>query len=277
MVNELHSGLSGLLMTRKVIDLSLTIGADLPCSWPNAVPYRQFVDHWFEEISDPVQPMHCFNGAPYRAHGMLLDEHTGTHFDAPSHFLQTGEHGKKPIDGDEVAPSQFVGPAVVLDVRRLRYSNVQPGVSPRIEPSFVEAWENEHGALAAGDIVLFRSDWDEHYVPLSDGGEAYVTDPVVHQRGGAWPAPSPATMRLLLDRGIRCVGTDGASMGPADDGADTHVVGLSGGMVFIECLTKLAELPERGATFIFLPVKLARSTGGPGRAIAFVDDLPAAE
>jgi kynurenine formamidase len=41
-------------------------------------------------------------------------------------------------------------------------------------------------------------------------------------------------------------------------------------MVFVECLANLGELPPRGATFVFLPVKVARSAGGPGRAIAFL-------
>ena len=47
-------------------------------------------------------------------------------------------------------------------------------------------------------------------------------------------------------------------------------MGLSGGMVFIECLANLRELPPRGAMFVFLPVKVARSSGGPGQAIALV-------
>ncbi|WP_214110109.1 hypothetical protein [Acrocarpospora catenulata] len=107
-------------------------------------------------------------------------------------------------------------------------------------------------------------------VPAAQGGGRYVSDAITHRRGAAWPAPSPDTMKLLLSRGVRCVGTDGASMGPAEDGAATHVVGLSGGMVFIECLANLRELPPQGALFVFLPVKVARSSGGPGRAIALV-------
>ena len=254
----------------QVVDLSLTLSPELPCSWPNAVPFRQFVDHWFTDVDDAVQPLHCHNGAPYRAHAVIFDEHTGTHFDAPSHFLEHPVHPTDPHNGDDVPPEQFMGPAAVIDVTALRTSTVPDGHSPRIEPEHVTTWETKHGTLSAGDIVLFRSDWDEHYVPVSRGGHQYVTDAVTHGRGTAWPAPSPATMELLLARGVQCVGTDGASMGPAEDGAPTHVTGLAGGMVFIECLANLRSVPARGAVFVFLPVKIARSSGGPGRAVAFV-------
>jgi isatin hydrolase len=42
-------------------------------------------------------------------------------------------------------------------------------------------------------------------------------------------------------------------------------------MVFIECLSRLGELPARGATFLFLPVKIGEGSGGPGRALAFIE------
>jgi kynurenine formamidase len=59
-------------------------------------------------------------------------------------------------------------------------------------------------------------------------------------------------------------------MGPADDGGPTHVAALSRGAVLIECLANLGELPPLGSYFVFLPIKIARSSGGPGRAIALV-------
>ena len=59
-------------------------------------------------------------------------------------------------------------------------------------------------------------------------------------------------------------------MGPSDGGAPVHVAGLGAGMVFIEGLANLAVLPVSGASFQFLPLKIARSSGGPGRAIAWL-------
>lgn len=71
---------------------------------------------------------------------------------------------------------------------------------------------------------------------------------------------------------MRLLGTDGASVGAADDGASAHLAGLGRGMVYVEALCRLRELPSRGATFLFLPIKVARGTGGPGRALAFLEE-----
>jgi kynurenine formamidase len=59
-------------------------------------------------------------------------------------------------------------------------------------------------------------------------------------------------------------------MGSAHDGAPVHVAGLSAGAVFIEALTGLDRLPPRGAYFLFAPLKVARGSGAPGRALAWV-------
>ena len=74
----------------------------------------------------------------------------------------------------------------------------------------------------------------------------------------------------LLERGVRTVGTDGCSMGAAEDGGPVHMAGLSKGMIFIEGLANLGDVPGRGAQFIFLPLKVEGSSGAPGRAVALV-------
>lgn len=262
-------------MPNRVVDLSLTLSPELPGSWPGALPFRHFVEHWFEEQDEGPTVRLCGNNAPYRSHGIIIDEHTGTHFDAPAHFLadeQEGlpmSHPMGSMTGDRVEPSQFLGAAAVIDVADLIGTEAD-GISPLIGPEHIEAWEREHGALRAGEVVLFRSGWDTRY-QRGEAGQHYIRRPLEFQDSAAWPAPSPEAMKALGERGVRCVGTDGASMGPAHDGAPTHIAGLSQGMVFIECLTNLDELPARGAFFVFLPVKVARSAGGPGRAIALLD------
>lgn len=117
--------------------------------------------------------------------------------------------------------------------------------------------------------MLLRSGWDRHYLPDVEG-DAYAHDVVVTGRAGGWAAPTEETIHLLLDRGVRCVGTDGPSMGPAQGGQLVHVAGLGAGAVFIECLAGLDQLPARGAEFLFLPLKILQATGAPGRAVAFV-------
>ena len=89
------------------------------------------------------------------------------------------------------------------------------------------------------------------------------------------PAPAQATpgipaLQLLLDRGVTTIGLDGVSVGASHDGVPAHVFGLGQGMMYVELLANLRELPPRGAFFIFLPLKIEGGSAGPGRAVALV-------
>ena len=128
--------------------------------------------------------------------------------------------------------------------------------------------ERRHGALQPGDIVLLRSGWDRRYLPGGDG-DGYCYAPLVTGTAPGWPAPEPPLMDLLLERGVRCVGTDSPSMGSTHDGAPVHWRGLGAGMSFVEALAGLHQLPPRGAYFCFAPLNVARGTGAPGRAFAW--------
>jgi len=256
---------------KEVVDLSLTLAEDLPCHWSTHQPFQHKVWNWFAARRDPGGTVSDRLG-PYSTRWMAIDEHTGTHFDAPSHFVPPPGSGLPNADpagettAERVPPAQLMGPAAVIDVSTVESS--ENGVSPFIEPESVLAWEREHGPLAAPVVVLFRTGWDRHYRRGPEGG-AYVHDVVVTGSRPGWPAPSVATMDLLLARGVRCVGIDAPSMGAAHDGAPVHVRGLTGGAVYVECLTGLDRLPPTGAWFCFLPLKVEGGTGAPGRAIAF--------
>ncbi len=188
-----------------------------------------------------------------------MDEHTGTHVDAPAHFIPEQGSGL-PNEGpagattiDRVPLSQLMGPAVVVDVPD-DLPGGAPGVSPIIGPDLLEAFEDEHGRFQAGDVVLFRGHWDRHYQPGEDGSP-YFHDALVTREGPGWPAPEPPAMRLLIDRGVRCVGTDSPSMGSCHDGAPVHVEALSQGLCFVEALTGLDALPVLGAWFCATPAE----------------------
>jgi kynurenine formamidase len=251
------------------IDLTLTIDERYPTTWPAHVPFVRRTWNYFEEQTHgPEAWASC---GPYFTEVLIMDEHIATHFDAPSHFLPKhapGEEGA--VVGDLVPLDQFVGNAVCIDVTGLAGS--EPGESPWIEPEHIEMFERGRGgrALTAEDVVLFRSDWDQkHYHPFPRG-KGYAFDVAVTKTSPGWPAPSVQTIRLLLDRGVRCVGTDAPSMGAAHDGIPAHVEGLSNGQVFIEGLANLKDVPPDHGTFQFMPVKIARSSGGPGRAVVWI-------
>ena len=131
--------------------------------------------------------------------------------------------------------------------------------------------EKDATETSADPIQDIRTGWDVHY-RRGEAGSAYLHDIVVTGRRPAWPAPEVDTIGLLLERGVRCVGTDAPTMGPAhgDRGQAVHVRGLSEGAVYVECLTGLDRLPRRGAFFCFLPLNVERATGAPGRAVAWL-------
>lgn len=267
----------------RIVDLSLPLAEDLPCHWSTHQPFQVKTFNWFADHRHPAATALNRTG-PYATRWMAIDEHTGTHVDAPCHFIpppQSGLPDAGPAGAVGVADislGQLMGSCAVIDARAFDPTASDApgldtigdaGVSPLIPPDAVTAWEAEHGRLTPNEIVLLRTGWDRHYV-RGEGGARYVHDVVVTARQPGWPAPSVPTIELLLERGVLCVGTDAPSMGPADDGRPVHVRGLGAGAVFVECLTNLGELPARGGWFCFLPLRLEGGTGSPGRAIALV-------
>ena len=264
--------LADVLHDYRIVDLSLTLDRRFPCVWPGHMPFEHTVHNWYAESSGPGPRLR--SSGPYYTCWITLDEHVGTHFDAPPHFIPPPDSGLDHANefgamyGDRVPLDQLQGQAVVVDVRPLNEPG-RNGVSPLITPEFVQQWEEEHGAISAGEVVLFAGGWDAFYVPFPDGAR-YVYQPVVTRDAPGWPAPSAETVVYLYDRGVRTIGTDGPSIGSADEGPSMHWAGLERGMTYVESLAHLHDLPVRGSFFVFLPVKVAESSGGSGRALAYV-------
>ena len=256
----------------KVVDLSVLVSEELPASWPTHIPFQHKIWNYFAPRPDLPQPLR--SSFPYQTRWLIIDEHCGTHFDAPTHFIPPPDSGlpwasEAGVEsGDRVPLEDLMGPAAVIDVRHLKELGAD-GVSPRITPDHIRHWEKQHGTLKPGDVVLLWTGWDEFYVPAPQGNR-YCFDPLILQKGPGWPAPSTETIIYLHERGVRTLGIDAPSIGASHDGAPAHWEGLSRRMRYVELLTNLATLPPRGALFIFLPLKIKGSTGGPGRAIAIL-------
>jgi len=180
-----------------------------------------------------------------------------------------GEWGDVTLD--KVNLQRLMGPAAVIDVTELKDTGGD-GISPEIMPGHVERWEAAHGRLKGTEVVLFRSDWDHHYVPMPEGG-AYAADPFLKAQGPGWPAPGVACLDLLMDRGVMTLGLDGVSVGGVHDPAPAHHHGLGNGMLFIELLANLKRMPPRGAFFVYLPLNIVGGSAGPGRAVGFVPKI----
>jgi kynurenine formamidase len=97
---------------------------------------------------------------------------------------------------------------------------------------------------------------------------ACMADPLNGKREG-WPAPGPDAIVYLAGKGIRCVATDGPTLGGAEPkrALMTYWALGSKGMVGVEFLVGLGKLPKE-AYFLFAPVKVRDCHGGPGRAVA---------
>ena len=96
-----------------------------------------------------------------------------------------------------------------------------------------------------------------------------MADPLYGKREG-WPAPGPDAIVYLAKKGIRCVATDGPTLGGTDAkrALMTYWALGTNGVVGVEFLTQVGKLPKE-AYFVFAPVKIRDCHGGPGRAIAF--------
>jgi kynurenine formamidase len=250
----------------QVLDLSLLVAPDLPCTWAAGNP-PFLMNHYLQ-----IGPF-----SPYNSDVLTIDEHTGTQLDAPAHFIPPPGSGLpnagpfNKMTADKVPAWQFVGEACVIDVRDL-LDTTPRGRSPLVTKEHVLRWEKKHGKVGFGDVVLFYSSFgDKYYKPFPEGRK-YVADPLGALSPG-WPDPDPECMTFLAKRGVLNAGTDSPSMGPLPDLAvETHIAGLKHGMVWTEGCLDLGKLPPRGAFYAMIGPKHANASGFEGRAFAIVGD-----
>ena len=277
---------------KQVADLSVTLDENLPVVWPGHAPG--------EEGGRYVgKVLNAFSAArgPFFAMTHLFDSQAGTHVLLPSFSLPstpeelaaaepairdlvatfTAKHGPlgTATGRTENAPlEQMMGTAHLVDVRPLRGTiTVAEGrpAGPRITREFLE----QHAAkrpFRPGEVVLFRSGYsDERLKPLPAAPEkdALFILPL-EGRAEGWPAPTPEAIAWLAGQGIRCVGTDGPTLGGVEriESLEVDWMAASKGMAVVEFLTNLGALEGRQAFFLCAPIKIAGTRGGYGRALA---------
>lgn len=255
----------------QVVDLSLLIAPEFPCTWPTA-PFPRF------------QLMHQRTIGPesmYNVDVLLIDGNTGTQLDVPPHSVARPDLNREKSGQlglaytDRIEPWQFGGEACVVDVRDL-LDKASKGVSPLVTRAHVERFEQQHRQVRFGDVVLFRSGYsDAYYRPLPEGRRFIAA--VIDRQAPGYPDPDPDCMEFLASRGVMTLGTDSASMGPLPDLAEpTHYAGLKHGMIWTEGATRLGQLPPTGAFYCMLGPKHREGPYSEGRAFAIVGgELPA--
>jgi kynurenine formamidase len=191
-----------------------------------------------------------------------LGEHTGTHFDAPIHWI-TGRD--LPANAcDTIPAARFVGPACVLDVT----AEVAADADFLLTRQHVLAWEAEHGRIPAGAWVLVRSGWSRRGEPR-DFLNVAADGP--HSPGFRRDAVELlAQERDILGVGVETVGTDAGQAAAFDPPFPCHTLMHGAGRFGLASLRQLDELPPTGALVVAAPLKIVGGSGSPLRVLALV-------
>jgi kynurenine formamidase len=240
----------------EVIDLTAPLNATtpvikLPEPFGNTVPFS------LREISH-----YDDRGPAWYWNDISTGEHTGTHFDAPVHWV-TGSGGE---DVAQVPPARLIAPAAVLDF------TAQAAADPDflLEVDHVKRWEGEHGALPAGGWLLYRTGWDARSHDQDEFLNANETGP--HTPGvsvecARWLAEEAPVLGI----GVETVGTDAGAAHSFDPPFPCHSALLGAGKYGLTQLRNLARLPAHGALVIAGPLPITGGSGSPCRALALVE------
>ncbi|HLT21052.1 MAG TPA: cyclase family protein [Thermomicrobiales bacterium] len=194
---------------------------------------------------------------------ITLGEHTGTHFDAPIHWVTGADLPDNATD--TIPPEKLIAPACVLDF------SAEAAADPDflLEPEHIEAWEAEHGRIPAGSWVLFRTDWSYN----AGNPQAFFN---ADESGPHTPGPSADAVRLLaherdvLGFGVETVGTDAGQAANFDPPFPCHNIMHGAGKFGLASLVNLDQLPPTGSLVVAAPLKIVGGSGSPVRALALV-------
>jgi kynurenine formamidase len=236
----------------EVLDLTAPLTSTTPIL---ALP-EQFGQTWpfaLTEISryDAAGPAWYWNN-------ISTGEHTGTHFDAPIHWVT----GQDKLDLSQIPAKSLVAPAAVIDV------TAQAAADPNflLEVAHIEEFVAANGPLPAGGWLLIRTGWD-----------ARSSDSDMFLNGGATPGVSIecaqwlATEAPIQGVGVETVGTDAGAAHSFDPPFPCHSFLLGANKFGLTQLQNLAHLPATGAVVIAAPLPIVHGSGSPARVLALVE------
>ena len=189
-------------------------------------------------------------------------EHTGTHFDAPVHWI-TG----KDLPGnacDTIPARRFVGPACVINIE----SETARNPDHLVTLQQIEQWEGRYGRIPAGAWVLLRTGWSRRKDP---GAFLNVGADGPHSPGfDAAASRMLAQERDVLGVGVETIGTDAGQAGTFEPPFPNHSIMHGAGKFGLASLCNLDRLPPTGAVVIAAPLKIVNGSGSPLRVLAIV-------
>ncbi|GHJ37519.1 cyclase family protein [Streptomyces sp. TS71-3] len=240
----------------EVVDLTAPLTADTP-TLRLPPEFGQTAKFELEEISS-----YDARGPAWYWNNFRTGEHTGTHFDAPNHWV-TGKDGE---DVASVPPGRLIAPAVVLDYS----AEVAENPDFLLEIEHVQAWQERHGPLPEGGWLLFRTGWDAR----SHEQEEFLN---ADEAGPHTPGLSVACARWLAEQspviglGVETVGTDAGAAAGFDPMFPCHTMMHGAGKYGLTQLQNLARLPATGAMVVTGPLRIVGGSGSPVRALALVE------
>lgn len=189
-------------------------------------------------------------------------EHTGTHFDAPVHWVTGKDHPQNATH--DIPVDRFIGPACVIDVS----GQVAQNADFLLTQAVVQEWEREHGRIPPHAWVLIRTDWSKRASPeefLNIGADGAHT-PGFHPQC----VPFLARERDILGVGVETVGTDAGQAAGFQPMFPCHTIMHGSNRFGLASLTNLDQLPSVGAVVIAPPLKIVNGSGSPLRVLALV-------
>ena len=214
----------------KVIDLTLTVSEKIP-TFPGS-PKPHFIE--WETIPK--------NG--YNLELLFLSTHTGTHIDAPFHFVKNG----KKIH--EIKPERLVNEAILIRIGK--------NSNRSISKTDIQNFEQKNGRIENGSTVIFHTGWQKNL-----NKEFYFTEN---------PGLSISAAKYLVSKKINMVGIDSPSIDLGTDSKfSVHHVLANNNILIVENLANLNKIKSNNFHLITSPLKLKNATGSPIRAFGFVD------
>jgi kynurenine formamidase len=253
-LQALVSGISGGSIA--VVDLTAPLSSGTPIlKLPE--PFADTAVFSLEEIS-----RYDDRGPAWYWNNIHTGEHTGTHLDAPVHWV-TAKDGE---DVSQIRPQRLIAPAAVIDVS----DRVAADPDFLLEVDDVRLWEATHGPLPEGGWLLLRTGWDAR----SGNQEAFLNadgtgphTPGISVEAAKWLAEEAPVIGV----GVETVGTDAGAAHSFDPPFPCHTFVLGAGKYGLTQLQNLNELPPTGAVLITAPLPIVGGSGSPTRVLALVE------
>ena len=223
----------------------------LPEPFKNTLPFRLELISRYDE-----------DGPGWYWNNIHTGEHTGTHVDAPNHWI-TGKDG---LDVSQLPLRSLITPAVVLDVT----DRVAENPDFLLDIADIEQWQRTHGALPSGGWLLYRTGWSSRSENIDD----FLN---IDETGSHTPGFTAECARWFAEEtdlvgvGVETVGTDAGQAAALDPTFPCHHHMLGAGKLGLTQLQNLDRLPPTGFALAVLPLPIVGGSGSPARVVALVE------